>query len=423
MLINTLIKKCDLQNANNILLTPRQRCEAKELLLKSKSTQLPDDTDLNDLWNVLEKKKDASVDEKEWFITYPKFLEAKQEVCSKVSFESKASLLHNCAQEMLPSYEHTLGVKSEDLFNVTRIQQNELFTSQFLLAQSLTQLFQLKPLEGNDERAVIESCVDSGGAIRRQECDYENRAIVVADGKLCEIGRKSSNENALDKYGIGSFNSGFAVSEVDEEYKPFYISFVVRTFLFFLDPLCADHIRILDVLASGLIEPLLQLADTPLTQAQLEENPLTIQRVMIAYTNFLLLDTDRSGMLSREESNRHLRQPESSVVTDSSHSPTAFLDGVFQSCLTYGGEMDFRVYLDLVLSIENRKLPQSIAFFFRIVDSGEQGRLCVKSVKYLVKSLFQLLPDEPDARTLRDVVDEIFDMQVAETRLLFIPHF
>ncbi|VDO02016.1 unnamed protein product, partial [Rodentolepis nana] len=103
------------KSANNILLTPRQRCEAKELLLKSKSAQLPDDTDLNDLWNVLEKKKDASVDTEKWFITYPKFLEAKQEVCPKVSHFFTAPIFAK-----LSHAERMSRVNIHDFFNFVK---------------------------------------------------------------------------------------------------------------------------------------------------------------------------------------------------------------------------------------------------------------------------------------------------------------
>nr|CDS27068.1 serine:threonine protein phosphatase 2A [Hymenolepis microstoma] len=72
-------------NANKTLLTSRERREAKDLLLESKRAQLPDDKDLDDLWNALEKNKEASVEGTKCFITYPNFLKTKQEVCLKVS--------------------------------------------------------------------------------------------------------------------------------------------------------------------------------------------------------------------------------------------------------------------------------------------------------------------------------------------------
>ena len=32
-----------------------------------------------------------------------------------------------------------------------------------------------------------------------------------------------------------------------------------------------------------------------------------------------------------------------------------FIDRIFEECLTYGGEMDYKTYLDFVLALENRK--------------------------------------------------------------------
>nr|CDS30054.1 hypothetical protein HmN_000914600 [Hymenolepis microstoma] len=49
--------------------TSRERREAKDLLLECKRAQLPDDKDLDDLWNALEKNMEASVDGMKWFIT------------------------------------------------------------------------------------------------------------------------------------------------------------------------------------------------------------------------------------------------------------------------------------------------------------------------------------------------------------------
>nr|CDS27070.2 serine:threonine protein phosphatase 2A [Hymenolepis microstoma] len=175
---------------------------------------------------------------------------------------------------------------------------------------------------------------------------------------------------------------------------------VVRTLFFFLDPLRAGRIRICDIIASGFIEALWQLADASTTKEQLEVNRFSLQRARRVYATFLHLDVDRSGMLSRAE----LAGFNGDSLTD------AFLDGVFQACLTFEGEVDFKGYLDLVLAVENRNEPQSIAYIFRIVDLEGQGRLCVKSVEYLVHSLLQLLADQSDPPTPRDVMDEIFDM-------------
>uniref|UniRef100_A0A0R3U0E1 EF-hand domain-containing protein n=1 Tax=Rodentolepis nana TaxID=102285 RepID=A0A0R3U0E1_RODNA len=67
----------------------------------------------------------------------------------------------------------------------------------------------------------------------------------------------------------------------------------------------AVRIRILDVLVSGLIEPVLQLADASLTQAHLEGNRFNLRHAQLAHASFLQLDADMSGTLSREVFNEY----------------------------------------------------------------------------------------------------------------------
>ncbi len=54
---------------------------------------------------------------------------------------------------------------------------------------------------------------------------------------------------------------------------------------------------------------------------------------------------------------------------------SVFLERVFQECLTYDGEMDYKTYLDFVLALENRHEPQSLHYLFRILDINNQGYL------------------------------------------------
>lgn len=105
------------------------------------------------------------------------------------------------------------------------------------------------------------------------------------------------------------------MKEVDDAFKPYYVSGVVRTFFFFLDPLRAGRIRICDVLASGFIETLLQLADASTTQAQLEVNRFSLQWVQRVYASFLQLDADQSGLLSRAELTRYSWSLASQLIT------------------------------------------------------------------------------------------------------------
>lgn len=62
-----------------------------------------------------------------------------------------------------------------------------------------------------------------------------------------------------------------------------------------------------------------------------------------------------------------------------------FLERVFQECLTYDGEMDYKTYLDFVLALENRHEPQSLHYLFRILDIKNQGYLDTFCLNYFFR--------------------------------------
>lgn len=65
-----------------------------------------------------------------------------------------------------------------------------------------------------------------------------------------------------------------------------------------------------------------------------------------------------------------------------------FLERVFQECLTYDGEMDYKTYLDFVLALENRHEPQSLHYLFRILDIKNQGYLDTFCLNYFFRVRF-----------------------------------
>ena len=67
---------------------------------------------------------------------------------------------------------------------------------------------------------------------------------------------------------------------------------------------------------------------------------------------------------------------------------SVFLDRVFQECLTYDGEMDYKTYLDFVLALENRKEPQSLQYMFRLLDVQNKGCLNIFDLNYFFRVHF-----------------------------------
>ena len=62
-----------------------------------------------------------------------------------------------------------------------------------------------------------------------------------------------------------------------------------------------------------------------------------------------------------------------------------FVERLFQECLTYEGEMDYKTYLDFVLAMENKKEPQSLQYLFRIMDVRQEAYLSVFSLHFFFR--------------------------------------
>jgi len=68
-----------------------------------------------------------------------------------------------------------------------------------------------------------------------------------------------------------------------------------------------------------------------------------------------------------------------------------FIDRVFQECLTYDGEMDYKTYLDFVLAIENRKEPPSLQYMFRLLDVQNKGYLNIFDLNYFFRVILFII--------------------------------
>ncbi|XP_050297092.1 serine/threonine-protein phosphatase 2A regulatory subunit B'' subunit gamma-like [Anthonomus grandis grandis] len=171
----------------------------------------------------------------------------------------------------------------------------------------------------------------------------------------------------------------------------------VRKFLFFLDGARTNRIRILDILASTFLDDLLELRDEELSKEMQEQNWFSAPSALRIYGHYLNLDRNHNGMLSKTELASTLTKP--------------FLDRVFQTCLTYGGEMDYKTYLDLVLALENRSEPQVLAFLFKILDIKECGYLDAFTLSYFFRAIQEQMKARSDQPVpFNDVKDELFDM-------------
>lgn len=188
---------------------------------------------------------------------------------------------------------------------------------------------------------------------------------------------------------------------LESSFHSFYICTAVRKFIYFLDNLRAGRVRILDVLVCSFLDNLLELRDEELSKELQEQNWFSAPSALRVYGQYLNLDRDHNGMLSQSE----LANYGSGTLTQ------PFLERIFQTCLTYGGEMDYKTYLDIVLTLENRSEPQALAFLFRMLDFNEKGYLDAFVLNYFFRAIQEQMQAHGAAPvSFEDVKDELFDM-------------
>ena len=143
------------------------------------------------------------------------------------------------------------------------------------------------------------------------------------------------------------------------------------------------------------------LLNNDLAQDLQEQNWFSAPSALRVYGQYLNLDTDHNGMLSMEELSRFGAGTLTKI----------FIERVYQECLTYDGEMDYKTYLDFVLAMENKSDPQSLQYLFRVLDTRSEGYLSVFSLNFFFRAIQEEMKLRgQDPVSFEDVKDEIFDM-------------
>lgn len=227
-------------------------------------------------------------------------------------------------------------------------------------------------------------------------------------------GTGSLRESELERYIYDFIPEMPLAQSMDEKFHAFYVFTAVRRFMFFLDPKRRGRIPIHELAASDISAELHEMADvTRESEARsLRKSWFLPDNAKRVYSDYLELDEDHNGMLSKAEllNFRGLR--------GEARLTKAFVERVYAEIITYRtneatgeGEMDFKTYLDLVLAFENLSTPQALAYFWRLLDVKKQGHLDTFTINFFFREIGDSIRDEGyDAPHTADVVDEIFDM-------------
>ena len=329
------------------VLQQKLREESRAVFLQRKSRELLDNDELHVLWSLLEKHSTPPLVGDEQMINYEGFLNVMNEAGPK------------CSQFFKP------------------ITYAKLYMKDSLGRISIMQFFNY---------------------VMRKVWLYQTRIGL----SLYDVaGQGFLRESDLENYILELIPTLPQLDGLEKNFYSFYVCTAVRKFFFFLDPMRTGKIKIQDILSCSFLDDLLELRDEVLSKDKQENNWFSAPSALRIYGQYLHLDTDHNGMLSKDE----LKRYGTGTLTN------VFLDRVFQECLTYEGEMDYKTYLDFVLALENKKEPQALQYLFKILDVQHYGYLNMFAINYFFRAIQQGMEKHGhELVNVADVKDEIFDM-------------
>ncbi|XP_077477722.1 serine/threonine-protein phosphatase 2A regulatory subunit B'' subunit gamma [Stigmatopora argus] len=333
--------------ANEEILLNKLREESRVMFLQRKSRELLDHEELQNLWFLLEKHQVPPVNLEEAMISYEAYLQVGELAGPKCS--------------------------------------------KFFTARVYAKLFHTDP------HGRISIMQFFNYVMRKVWLDQTRIGLSLYD----VVGQGYLRESDLENYILELIPTLPQLDGLEKSFYSFYVCTAVRKFFFFLDPLRTGKIKIQDILACSFLDDLLELRDEELSKESQESNWFSAPSVLRVYGQYLNLDKDHNGMLSKEELSRYGTATLTSV----------FLERVYQECLTYDGEMDYKTYLDFVLALENKKEPVALHYLFKLLDMDNQGYLNVFSLNYFFRAIQEQMKVHCQVPvSFQDVKDEIFDM-------------
>ena len=203
-----------------------------------------------------------------------------------------------------------------------------------------------------------------------------------------------------------------ALSKMEKDFVPFYCCSATRRLFWMLDPSGRGSIRIDDLLRSPVMDEWLEL------QLTAEEPPRNWFGVTISsqlYDKFLALDSRELGTLCAADIKRYKKGIP--MVVDDGLPPTVsplsslFVDRVFETLALYSSEMDYKKFVDFVISVEFLPQCSRPAFFWNVFDMNGEGFLTPMTINHFFRETHHKLQAAGvEAPAVELVVQELFDI-------------
>ncbi|VBB33104.1 unnamed protein product [Acanthocheilonema viteae] len=212
------------------------------------------------------------------------------------------------------------------------------------------------------------------------------------------------------------------LNEEEPMLQDYYLCMATRKFFFLLDTMQQKKIRIVDIVASRLLEEFETLNgssngsadDGNDESAEVEQgtsqtistlNWFSKRNCLRIKDLYEQLDTDGNGLLSFTE------------MTDFQRVTNSFMQRVFEVQQTYDNdELDLRGFCDLLLAMEHKSDRSALSYYFRVLDVDGDNLLTASDLNFFYRDLARMLEDcfadgsSQKAPTFEDIKNEIFDM-------------
>ena len=231
-------------------------------------------------------------------------------------------------------------------------------------------------------------------------------------GNLCFI-----TEQELERFVFELIPSIPGCKELDIRFYPFYVYTASRYFLFYLDPRHTKRVNIRRLSHSYVMEELLYFKrisqfenDTSpaIFASQASNNWFDAKNAERLYNTYVDLDTDGNGTLSQDELFQFCGVRESESVQLS----RTVIRRIFEEYISYQpSELDYKAFVDLVIALDNKRCPESMAYFWRLLDVNKTGRLGQETINLFYRDIHESLhANGYDAPSPANVAVEVYDL-------------
>jgi serine/threonine-protein phosphatase 2A regulatory subunit B'' len=182
--------------------------------------------------------------------------------------------------------------------------------------------------------------------------------------------------------------------------------------LWTLDPTNRGFVKIADLVRSSLMDEWL---DMQLSNEDIPRNWFGLTITSQLYEKFLALDTNETGMLTKENMMRYKKGipmvADDGLPSTVSPLSSLFIERVFEISAMYKSEIDYKNFVDFVLAVEFLPQCHRPQFFWAVFDLEETGVLTPMTIMHFFRETHQkLVSAGVEAPPLELILQELFDI-------------